>query len=179
LARRGRGSEIITAEWVVVKLRRPSAPARRGTRAGLAAHGGSTCHHVPPRQRLHASPWTGAREGPEALDVHADECRRGLRGRTGGLHSDAGGEPHRRCSMSMGAGAACTSEQPGWVRRKLYDPVASIFCSEAAITRRGSHDGVVAVGGAGCPSSGVVVVWIYRPGDPLGSGNRQIGYARL
>jgi hypothetical protein len=95
---------------------RPRVPASRHT----ADQPVITC--------LAASASTGAHglgaRGPAAVDVHADERRRGLMGRMG-LHSDAGSEPHRRRSMPMGAAYVCIR-------------LAGVG-QEKAIRRRGLH----------------------------------------
>jgi hypothetical protein len=120
-AQEGRGlwrdagaAPIITAGLVSATLDGHLLLRGAATRAGVAAHSGSTCHLV----------WS-------CLAASASMQARGLGARAGVYIRG--------------------SEQPWWVRRLLYGAVASIFCSEAAIARRGSHDGVVAVGGGGWP----------------------------
>ena len=54
---------------------RPRVPAASPSRH---ARGGSTCHRVPRRQRLPASLWVRRTGRPAAVEVHAEERRRGL-----------------------------------------------------------------------------------------------------
>ena len=171
---RSAGLDDHTGDLVSATSRRPAGHLL--LRGGATSAGSSSRHTAdqPGITCLAASASTRARVSrtgcPAAVDVHADERRRGLMGRPD--CTATGGEPQADAPRELHAHgrSVCIrgSEQPWWVRRKIYGAVASIFFSGAAIARCGSRDSVAAVGLGGWPElEGWSACSTFRRNSPI------------